>query len=264
VTALEFSLPPFGGHRRGGFIDDHGSLTTVGAAGTYIAGISNGGLAVGGDGLSSFFYQDGVQTPFAVAGADATIARGISANGRYVTGVFTTAGGDSDGFVWDNLTSTLSTLVPAAGTEVAVIQGVTDSGLATGNVSGGPGSVLWDSTSGTTTFFTELDGLKPVRFPAIDNAGDIGGWAFNGVDVVGFIDKAGEGVHTFDFGASGGTYIYSLNNLGEAVGYDIDADGNTHSFTVDTSPVPEPASAALMGTAALAGCARFAKRRRAA
>lgn len=256
-----------GSDDNGGFIDDHGSITTVGAAGTYIAGISNGGLAVGGDGASSFFYQAGVLTPFAVAGAEATQVRGISANGRYVTGVFTTAGGTSDGFVWDNLTSTLSDMVPPAGTQYAVVQGVDDNGVATGNVTGGLGSVLFDSTTGTTRFFTELDGLGFLRFRAIDDAGDIGGWSFDGSDVVGFIDKPGEGAHTFDFGAAGGTggtYIYALNNLGQAVGYDIDADGITHSFTVDTSPVPEPSSAALMAVALLAGCARLAKRRHAA
>ncbi len=245
----------------GGFIDDHGSITTLGSAGTYVAGISNGGLAVGSDGTHSFFYAAGVLTPFDVAGAESTQIRGISANGRYVTGVFVTAGGTSDGFVWDTLTSTLTDMVPPAGTQYAVVQGVNDSGVATGNVTGGAGSVLFDSTTGTTAFFTGLDGLTLVRFRAIDDAGDIGGWGADGADAVGFIDKAGEGMHTFDLGTTGGTYIAALNNLGQAVGYYIDADDNTHSFTVGTSPVPEPSSAALMAFALLAGGVRLAKRR---
>ena len=253
-----------GSDDNGGFIDDHGTLTTIGTAGTFVAGISNGGLAVGSDGIHSFFYDAGVLTPFAVAGADATLIRAISANGRYVAGVFTTASGDSDGFVWDNQTSTLSTMVPPAGAEYAVVQGVNDSGVATGNLNAGFGSVLFDSQAGTTSFFTELDGLNPLRFRAIDDAGDIGGWAFDGHDVVGFIDKAGEGVHTFDLGTAGGTYIYALNNVGQAVGYDLDADGNARSFTVAASVVPEPSSAPLMAFAFLAGCARLAKRRGAA
>jgi hypothetical protein len=253
-----------GSDDNGGFIDDHGSITTVGAAGTYIAGISDGGLAVGGDGATSFFYDAGVLTPFAVAGAQDTQVRAISANGRYVTGTFTTAAGISDGFVWDNLTSTLTDMVPPPGAQFAVVQGVNDDGVAVGNVTMGHGSVVFDSTTGTSSFFTELDGLNSLRFRAIDDAGDIGGWAFDGVGVVGFIDKPGESVHTFDFGAAGGTYIYALNNLGQAVGYDIDADGITRSFTVNMSAVPEPSSAAFMAFALLAGGARLAKRRRSA
>ncbi len=250
-----------GSDDNGGFIDDHGSITTVGAAGTYIAGISDGGLAVGGDGANSFFYDAGVMTPFAVAGAQATQIRAISANGRYVTGTFTTAAGISDGFVWDNLTSTLTDMVPPAGAQFAVVQGVNDDGVVVGNATMGHGSVLFDATTGTSTFVTELDGLNPLKFRTIDDAGDIGGWGFNGVGIVGFIDKAGEGVHTFDLGAQGGTYIYALNNLGQAVGYDIDADGITHSFTVNMSAVPEPAPAALMAFAFLAGCVRLRKGR---
>jgi hypothetical protein len=252
-----------GSDDNGGFIDDHGSITSVGTAGTFVTGISDGGLAVGSDGTHSFFYQGGVLTPFAVAGAQATQVRGVSANGRYMAGVFTTADGISDGFVWDNLTSTLSTMVPPAGAQFAVVQGVNDDGIATGNLNQGFGSVIFDSTAGTTSFFTDLDGLHLPRFRTLDDAGDIGGWAFNGVHIVGFIDRPGEVTHTFDLDVNG-TYIYALNDVGQAVGWDQDADGNLHSFTVAMSAVPEPSSAALMALAALAGCARLAKRRRAA
>jgi uncharacterized membrane protein len=249
-----------GGDDNGGFIDDHGTLTTLGSAGTFVAGISDGGLAVGGDGTTSFFYDAGVLTPFAVAGAEATQVRAISANGRYVTGVFTTAGGDSDGFVWDNLTSTLSTLVPPAGAAYTVVQGVNDNGVATGSLNRGLGSVLFDAVQGTTSHFTDWDGLSNVRFRAINDAGDIGGWAFVDGSTIGFIDKQGEGVTTFDLGFSS-TSIYALNDVGQAVGFDVDADGNAHSFTVDTSPVPEPSSVASMAFALLAGCVRLKKRR---
>lgn len=252
-----------GSDDNGGFIDDHGSITTIGTAGTFVTGISDGGLAVGTDGTHSFFYDAGVLTPFDVAGAQATQVRGISANGRYLAGVFTDADGISDGFVWDKLTSTLSTMVPPAGAQYAVVQGVNDDGVAAGNLNGGFGSVLFDSTTGTTSYFTELDGLSFVHFRTIDDAGDIGGWAVDGADLVGFIDKPGEGAHTFHLDVNG-TYIYALNEVGQAVGWDVDADNNLHSFTVDTSPVPEPWSAALMAFAFLAGGARLAKRRSAA
>ncbi len=248
----------------GGFIDDHGAITTVNLDGApgFVAGISNGGLAVGSDGTSSFFYQGGVYTPFSIAGANYTLLRGISANGRYATGVFETAGGEDDGFVFDRVTSTLSMLVPPAGNAFTAMQGVNDDGIAVGSLNVGA-SVMFDTAHGTTTTFTELDGLTGVRFRAIDDAGDIGGWAHSpATGITGFLDTAAGGLTTFALDSEA-TYVYGLNNAGEAIGFYEDPDSTDHSFVITASAVPEPSSAASTALALLAGCALFARRRKA-
>jgi len=237
-----------GGDDGGGFIDDHGTITSVNLPGSpgFVTGVSNAGTAVGSDGTSSFLYQGGVVTPFAVPGSDSTLVRGISANGRYVAGVFTTSAGAFDGFVWDSTTSTFSTIEGPGGLPVAVVQGVNDNGVAVGSLSGGNGSFLFDAAHGTTGYFTEAYGLTFLHLRAIDDAGDLGGWGLDAQGtLVGFLGTLDTGFTTFDLGATS-TLIYGLNNAGEAVGYYDDANGGLHSFVVTTTAVPEPASTPLM------------------
>jgi len=245
-----------GSYDGGGFIDDHGVITTVNLAGSpgYVAGISNDGVAVGSDGTTSFFYQGGVLTPFAIAGEDQTLLRAISSNGRYAAGIAYDADGNTEGFVLDRVSNQISTLAPPAGLSVVVLQGVNDDGVAVGNVTGAGGSMLFDSVSGTATYFQALDGLVKVRARAFDDAGDIGGWGFNADGKwVGFLDTAAGDVTLFDLG-SNSTVIYGLNNAGLAVGSWENDDGIDHSFVINLTAVPEPSTLVLMalGLAAIA------------
>jgi hypothetical protein len=247
----------------GGFIDDHGTITTVNLPGSpgYVAGISNDGLAVGSDGTTSFFYKAGVLTPFTIAGQDETLLRGISANGRYAAGVAYTDAGGSEGFVLDLSNNSLSTFAPPAGFNFNAVQGVNDAGVAVGSLNGSGGAIVFDSTLGTMSALPALDGLHWVRARTIDDAGDIGGWAFNDDGKwVGFLDTAAGGLTVYDFG-SNDTVIYGLNNSGLAVGSYENDDGIDHSFVVNLSAVPEPASGALMAFAMLVGVIGVARRR---
>jgi hypothetical protein len=237
----------------GGFIDDHGQVTTVNLAGSpgYVAGISDDGLAVGSDWTSSFFYKAGVLTPFAVDGEAQTVLRSISANGRYAAGITYGADGSAKGFVLDTVTDRLATLAPPAGEQLMDLHGVNDSGVAVGNVIGGAGSMLFDSVSGTATYFSSLAGLGNVRARAIDDAGDISGYAVSGGRWTGFYYSAGGDLTTFDLG-SNSTLVYGLNNAGLAVGSYENDDYIDHSFVINMSAVPEPATTTLMAFALLA------------
>ena len=252
-----------GFYDNGGFIDDHGTITTVNLAGSpgFVTGISDDGLAVGTDGTSSFFYKAGVLTPFAIAGEEQTLIRGISANGRYAAGVAYGSDGSSEGFVLDTSSNTLATISPPAGLNFTVIQGVNDNGVAVGSLNHGGGSLLFDSVSNVTTYLPVLDGLMSVRIRAIDNAGDLAGWAVNSDGKgIGFVDMVAGGVTTFDLGSTE-TVIYGLNNAGLAVGSYQNDDGIDRSFVVNLSAVPEPSTTALMAFALLAGGLRLTRRR---
>lgn len=252
-----------GSYDNGGFIDDHGTITTVNLPGSpgYVAGISNDGLAVGSDGTNSFFYKAGVLTSFAIAGEEETLLRGISSNGRYAAGVAYGADGSSEGFVLDLASNTLATIAPPAGRNFTAVQGVNDLGVAVGSLNGSAGSMLFDSVSGTTTWFQALGDLSPVRARAFNDAGDLGGWGIDGDGKwVGFLETAATGLTTFDLG-SNDTVLYALNNTGLAVGSYENDDGIDHSFVVNLTAVPEPSTTVLMALALAAIAVRRSRRK---
>jgi hypothetical protein len=249
-----------------GFIDNHGSIQTVAwpavpAGNTALTGISNSGLAVGGDVLNqSFYYQSGVFTPFSVPGSTSTVIRGISANGRYITGSFVDASGDGHGFVWDADAAQLSTISAPAGSSLLVIQGVNDDGVATGSLAGG-GALLFDSKTGTsTTYSGSFDGLTHVSPRAINDAGLLGGWAYDASgDMVGFVGTFATGFSTISAGAH--TVVYGLDDLGQAVGFYDSSDGIEHGFIASSASAVSEPSSALFLLAALAAGARCSGRR---
>ncbi|MCK9686403.1 PEP-CTERM sorting domain-containing protein [Scleromatobacter humisilvae] len=253
-----------GGSDFGGFIDTHGSFVTVNPP-TGIAtltGISDSGLATGTDFAGgSFLYQSGTFTPFAVPGAAGTVVRGISANGRYLTGIYTD-GSSNLGYVWDRTTSTLSTMTTPAGTSVLVIQGVNDAGVATGSLDSGE-ALVYDSKTGASTYFTNWGDLTKLRFRAINDDGQIGGWAI-GPDgnFVGIVGSPTTGFDTIEIGTANQTVVYGLNDSGQAVGFYSGVDGLDHAFLANSaSVVPEPCASALL-LAGIAFTGWGARRRR--
>ncbi len=223
-------------------------------------GVSDSGIVVGSvtdpnGNATGFLYEAGTYTPVAVAGANFTQVRHISADGRYATGYYAgvSLGG---GFVLDRNTSVL-TLVPVdPGTTFMILQGANSSGLVTGsvtsNVPADRGGVLYDANTAVTTFYPTAAGLPNPRFRDITDAGLIAGW----IGTVSLVGTVANGFETFSVAGAANTTAQGINEAGVVVGSYTDANGNTHGFIAS---VPEPTSALLL----VAGLAWVAMRWRA-
>jgi hypothetical protein len=220
-------------------------------------GLSDNGVVVGNlrdtsGGATGFVYEAGSYTTLAVAGADFTQFRHISADGRYATGYYTGVG-VAGGFVLDRNTAAL-TLVPTdAAVSLMILQGANSAGLVTGSVAGATsGAVIYNAVTATTTLYTSAGGLTAPRFRDITEAGLIAGWAGSSS----LVGTTAGGFEQFSVAGATNTFAQGINEAGTVVGYSTDADGTVHGFI---ATVPEPSSALLI----VAGLGWVATRRRA-
>lgn len=154
----------------GSYIDDHGVLTSYAGFGPHDFGgltdISNGGVLVGNQNGIGFVDDHGVVTNLAVSGAAWTTASSISANGRYVSGIYGTSPDQhsQEGFVYDRTTATYSTILAPVDQYVDAVGGVNDAGQAVGDFSDydyDGTSFLFDAVTGTRQ---EIDRARPDQF----------------------------------------------------------------------------------------------------
>lgn len=237
------------------FVYDGATFTTImpaGAVSSSALGISDGGVVVGSyfssytdDGAGNivpgpslgFIYSGGTYTTFTVAGAENTYLRGISPNGRYLSGYYSTAT-SAPGFVYDTVTSTF-TVVSTPASLITIPQGINGSGILVGSdvISGPPTTrpgFTWDIATGTRTDYV-LAGAVRTAFRSIDDAGTLAGW---------FID-AGGATHGFvgtvasfeqvDFPGADSTFVEGSNNAGVLVGNYFVGD-TSHAFVTTNLP----------------------------
>jgi hypothetical protein len=253
-----------------GYLVSGGSTTTLsgpaGAISTSALGISDGGIVVGSfsstkvdDGTGTGTLVDGPQSGFILVGSSYTTLnlpgatdtqlRGISPDGRYVTGFATMADGSSTSFVYDRSTSTFSTIVNSPALTVA--QGVTNAGLVVGNYrvipAGGP------FPAGRFSF--TYDGGTGTRNDLSIPGADIRSRGITESDLVdGFFSDSAGNLHGFVgsassyevFNAPDGantTALEGINNAGWLAGQYTDASG-LHAFLA--RPVGEPGTWALI------------------
>jgi uncharacterized membrane protein len=247
-----------------GFIYDGTSFTTLsGPAGSIsnaALGISDGGRVVGNfystvidpstgelGPSSGFIYSGGSYTSFNIAGANDTFLRGISADGRYWSGYYSTAAVAGIGFVYDSLNGTLS-ILSAPNSLFTIAQGINSAGMVVGSdiLSGPPTTrpgFLYDIATGTRTD-QSIAGSTRTAYRSIDDAGTLAGWFMDG----GGLSHGFVGSNTIyeqiDFTGADSTFVEGSNNAGRLVGSYTVGDFR-HAFVA--TRVPEPGTLALLG-----------------
>jgi hypothetical protein len=217
-----------------------------------------------------YVYAAGTYSSFSVAAADVTgtYLRGISPNGRYLSGYYSTTTVGGVGFVVDTLDGTLTSF-SQGNSLLTIAQGINSLGQVAGSdiqtpPSGGSlvrPAFIGDVETGARTDYSEAGYLR-LSFRDISSTGLIAGWgqrvdsALGTTVIEGLLGTAGA-FTVFSVAGSTQTYLEALNDQGGFAGNYM-LDGVNYAFV--SAPVPEAPAAWLL----LTGLAALAWRRRSA
>jgi uncharacterized membrane protein len=248
------------------FIWSAGSFAPVGgpagALASSVLGISNTGVLVGssydttvtdpGTGnpvpgpTSAWVFDGSAYTRLDLGPGTFTQARGVSPDGRWVSGYYADAGGLQRGFVLDRTSGTV-TDITTPGSSFTLPQGVSTAGLVVGSdvftSTGQRPGFTYDITSGTRMSY-EFAGYSRTAFRDVTEGGVLAGWLISGALTVGFVGTPGS-FETLVVNGSVNTTIQGINEAGWLVGNHAAADGVTQLGFVAV-PVPEPGAALML------------------
>lgn len=216
----------------------------AGAALSFAMDISDTGVVVGGYGVSptselkAFIYEGGSYSEFEIAGALRINLRGISPDGRYLSGAYS-PDVQWRAFVFDRVTNNLTDVGLGA-----FAQGINSYGAVAGvgNVGLSRVPFLFNERSGVRTDYDPSDGV----FRDINDGGLIAGSATGVGRPSATVGTPGAMKNLSPHGAVE-SYAHGINNAGLVVGmYFTDPELLTTTAFVAT-PIPEPATWALLG-----------------
>lgn len=268
-----------------GYVWGAGRYTTLagpaGALSVNALGVSDAGVVVGSyadtqvtddtgalvlGASRGYIYENGSYSTFDVVSGGSTFLRGISADGRYVTGYALQTSGDARGFVLDRSSSALTWIGSAASGAFTIVQGINSLGQVVGDerlfTSGSPAtrtSFIYDVTTGVRTD-QNLPGFTRTSYRDINDAGQLAGFTTSPGATQAFTGTPAS-FQAFAYGTESNTILEGINNAGWLTGvYTVDANGNGMGFLL--TPVPEP-SVWLLSMCGLAVVGWQARRRRA-
>ena len=197
-------------------------------------------------GEQAFLFSAGAYTVFTKQGWGHTVGRAIGPSGL-ITGFASNQNPpgtvvSSIGFLYDPATKVFTDIaIPgAAGTVIA--QGINTAGQIVGsadNVGGKNVSFLRQPNGAISTF--QING-KTTKARGISDTGLITGFSFQNSKTVGFIGDS-SGYQLLDLPNSIQTIGEGINNLGQVVGFWVDAANKTHGFIATPATLPSGTTA---------------------
>jgi hypothetical protein len=243
----------YSAERQTGFVFSNGVFTEIsgppGAIGSLATGITESGTIVGSWFGPDFRYrgfmlENGVYSVIDALGGT-TIVRGVSPNGRFVTGQWSLPGQPVQGaFLYNRNDQTMRRVGTANN---AVAQGVNDRGMVVGSETVGASrqSFIYDLSTFTTTIIPSSGDLVNPALRGIDPTGTV--FSGFGIDAInplwGQIGVFGplEDFDIFQAFGSNQTTPYGFNDQGQLVGfYATNAERTQYRAFIATNTVAEP------------------------